>query len=606
MDGEIRSKLAPLFNPSDGSTVPRRVSVDAGSLGSVRSLELVLVQDASVGDSSDSTKSPAKCLVEDLEAAVAAGSTAIYLACVNRGILDDALIAAGAAASPIHRVLATIVEALGARVGAPSCWPLSKHPEIAIWPMDVESLFLPPQENGGRSPAEQALAIAVDERRWPPSGVCAAGDRCPFCRSRALLSSEPHRSSFLRILRQYELASGKRWSFRDLFSLLSFLLAGSPPEGQDSTLTPCEWAARLQELEGTSSSRTETARLTAPYLLVAAQYQHALFGQWPRLGRFGIRRELREVGLDGDPTLLGLSAFLAGAQAISVPRTLRTELSSIVQALDPANASPDLDVDLSNQTTVKLRDIDARFSHSVREGYEFIRKYQFLSPNEAGLLRRLADADDKLGSAEARMKRPTTAASLQVLLREFACRLVRRTLGARNALTHGKETIEDYAQLVASNDNLAYEAAKQVEALLNENGKFTVTLNNTFGEPPPPVTRRVVLETLRQKVRSFKPETVGRPRSDLRFLTVGSHTSTQAIPLTYELYRAVRELREGMLVASLPRSVVASLDAARARLAGRVVRDEEALDGAELRIGIRDERIAVEYGVFRLRTEEEA
>lgn len=605
LDGEIRAKLAPLFNPVDGSTVPRRVSVDIGKLGSARALELVLVQDASVGDGSDSTRTPAQCLVADLETAIAAGSCAIYLACVNRGILDDALIAAGAAGRPVHRILATIVDALGARVGAPSCWPLSKHPEIAIWPMDVESLFLTPEDNGIASPAEQAVGIAVDEARWPPSGSCVAGDRCPFCRSRTLLASEPHRSSFLRILRQYELASGKRWSFRDLFSLLSFLLAGSPQAAQDSTLSPCAWAARLQELEDTTTTRTETARLTAPFLLVAAQYQHALFGQWPRLGRSGIRRELREVGLEGDPTLLGFSAFLTGAQALSVPRTLRTELSAIVQALDPAYASPDLDVDLSNQTSVKLREIDARFSHSVREGYDFIRKYQFLSLNEAALLRRLADADDKLGSAEARKKRPTTAASLQVLVREFACRLVRRTLGVRNALTHGKETIEDFALLVASNDNLAYEAAKQVESLLNENGKFTVTLNNTFGEPPPPITRRVVLETLRQKVRSFKPETAGRPRSDLRFLTVGSQTSTQAIPLTYELYRAVRELREGMLAASLPRSVVASLDAARARLAGRVVRDEEALDGAELRIGIRDERIAIEYGVFRLRTEEE-
>lgn len=606
LDGEIRAKLAPLFNPNDGSTVPRRVSVDTGELGAARSLDLVLVQDASVGDTDDSTSTPAQCLVVDLETTLAAGSSAIYLACVNRGILDDALIAAGASGRPIHRTLATIVDALGARVGAPSCWPLSKHPEIAIWPMDVESLFLAPEEHGVASPAEQALSIAVDEARWPSTGSCVAGDRCPFCRSRSLLASEPHGSSFLKVLRQYELASGKRWSFRDLFSLLSYLLAGSPPEGQDSNLSPCAWAARLQELEGTTASRMETARLTAPFLLVAAQYQHALFGQWPRLGRYGIRRELREVGLEGDQTLLGLSAFLSGAQALSVPRTLRTELSSIVQALDPAYASPDLDVDLSNQTTVKLRDIDARFSHSVREGYEFIRRYQFLSLNETSLLRRLADADDKLGSADARKKRPATAASLQVLVREFACRLVRRTLGVRNALTQGKETIEDFAHLVASNDNLAYEAAKQVESLLNENGKFTVTLNNTFGEPPPPITRRVVLETMRQKVRSFKPETSGRPRSDLRFLTVGSQTSTQAIPLTYELYRAVRELREGMLAASLPRGVVASLDAARARLAGRVVRDEEALDGAEMRIGIRDERIAIEYGTFRLRTEEES
>ena len=168
------------------------------------------------------------------------------------------------------------------------------------------------------------------------------------------------------------------------------------------------------------------------------------------------------------------------------------------------------------------------------------------------------------------------------------------------------EHIEGFSKLVSNDETLAQEAAKRVEGLLNENGRFTVTLNNTFGEPPPPETRRVVLETNKQKVRPAKPDTVGRPRSDLRFLTVGAQTWTQHIPLTYELFRAVRELQDGMLAAALPRTVVASLDAARSRLAGRVVRNAEALDGAEMRIGIRRERILIEDRRFLVREEEES
>jgi hypothetical protein len=354
-------------------------------------------------------------------------------------------------------------------------------------------------------------------------------------------------------------------------------------------------------LQTKTFARPNSLALAAPFLLVARQYQHALFGVWPQLRRAGFRKDLKEVGLEQNPTLMGLHYFLSSSQTSSVPRTLRDELSALSDALDPALADPDLEIDVSSRSTILLRDIDARFSHSVREGIDAIRKYQCLTSLEIDLLRRLADADDLLGSPTIRKQKPTTAARLQILVRSFACRLVRRTLGTRNAVVRGSGLLRDYEQVVAGDKDLFYQAAKQVESLLNYDNKFTVTLNSTFGEPPPPETRRVVLETQKQKVRPGKPEGPGRPNSDLRFLTVGSNTSTQALPLTYELFRSVRELQAGMLVASLPRSVVASLDTARARLAGRIVRDEEQLDGAEIRLGIRPERIARENGEFILR-----
>ena len=601
-DGQISGALGPQFNPVDGSTVPRSVRVDLTTLGVARALSLTLVQDASVG--ADDEHGPAESLIRDLETTLGADASAIYLACVNRGILDDALIAAHGTDSQARKLLSAIVGALAAQNGAPSCWPLHGFPDVAIWPMDVESLFLA-ESDGQASPAHQALSLATAAARWPALGTCAAGDRCPFCYSRSLLEREPYRSSLLRILRGYELATGKRWSFRDLLSLLSFLLAGSPGDGTSGSAAPCEMAAKLATEEGFGGAKGEGARLAAPFLLVAAQYQHALFGIWPSVGRGGLRKELREVGLDDNPTLRGLGIFLSGTKAVSVPRTLRTELSALCAALDPSCASPDLDIDVSGRTTLKLRDIDARFSHSVRDGLEMLRKYKCLSANETELLRRLADADDKLGEADARNKKPTTAAALQVLLRDFSCRLVRRSLGVRNAVVRDFQFVEGFAKLVGGDDQLAVDAAKRVEGLLNPTNRFTVILNNTFGEPPPPLDKRVVLETDKQRVRPAKSDTVGRPRADLRFLTVGAGTATQHIALTYELFRAVQEKQAGMLSASLPRPVVAAIDAARARLAGRIVRGRDALEGAEISIGTRSERILVDEDRFIVRAEAE-
>jgi hypothetical protein len=601
IDGQISGLLAPLFNPVDGSTVPRSVHVNLRKLGVARELELTLVQDASVGETTG--KSAAQCLVSDLVHAHAAGSGSIYLACVNRGILDDALILAQSSGSSAMKLISAIVGALASRVAAPSCWPLIGFPDVAIWPMDMESLFLTNVEGAAESPAQQALDLATDAHRWPEYGSCPAGDQCPFCLSRHLLERDANRIALLWVLRGYELATGKRWSFRDLLSLLSYLLAGSPPEGMMESTGPCDWAASLISGELGAGTKGEARRLAAPFILVASQYQHALFGTWPALGRYALRRELREVGLEDEPTLRGLGIFLSGTQSVSVPRTLRTELTAVSLALDPSCADSDLDIEVSGKTTLKFRDIDARFSHSVRDGLDMMRRYQSLSLNEIALLKKLADVDEVLDTQEVRNRKPTTAAALQVLLRDFSCRLVRRSLGVRNGVVKDFKYIEGYTRLVGNDESLAYGAARGVEEMLNSKDRFTVTLNNTFGEPAPPANKRVTLETPKQKVRPAKPDISGRPRSDLRFLTVGSHTSTQHVALTYDLFRSVQEMQAGMLSASLPRPVVAALDAARARLAGRIVRSREALDGAEILIGSRSERIVIDENRFIVRSE---
>jgi hypothetical protein len=79
----------------------------------------------------------------------------------------------------------------------------------------------------------------------------------------------------------------------------------------------------------------------------------------------------------------------------------------------------------------------------------------------------------------------------------------------------------------------------------------------------PPVTRRIVFTTSKQRVRSLANTVEGRPQPVLRFLKVGQGVAEQAVPLTFELFKSVQELAEGMLAAALPRTVVALLDRPR-------------------------------------------
>ena len=107
--------------------------------------------------------------------------------------------------------------------------------------MDSESL-VEGTDLGDEAPAAAILRRALDSSRWPATGSCAAGNSCPFCSSLKLLSVRREQTALLQMLRWFELGTGKRWTFRDLFSLVSYLLAGSGPGQTGASYGPCEWA----------------------------------------------------------------------------------------------------------------------------------------------------------------------------------------------------------------------------------------------------------------------------------------------------------------------------------------------------------------------------
>ena len=218
--------------------------------------------------------------------------------------------------------------------------------------MDVESLIVSPGE-GLPSPAATLLEYATRAEHWP--GECVAGEACPFCQPE-LASPRGNPLCTLRVLRWYELASGKRWSFRDLFSLVSYLLAGNRPTKEDQHGSPCQWAAHLIELDkaGTQSSNPRRQHLTAAFHLVTSSYQHALFHRWDSRAVGTIRQGLKDLGLDKDTAevrvLLGLQHFLQERKDTYLPAAIGSLLESLVDFLDPAMASPDIEVAVSGRS----------------------------------------------------------------------------------------------------------------------------------------------------------------------------------------------------------------------------------------------------------------
>jgi hypothetical protein len=581
--GELVATLGRLFSPASG-LVPRLVAVELGRQGGSGAI-LSVVQDASVVTAGDG-KSSARCLIDELGQAIA--SDGVYLCCVNRGVLDDALIEAiDTGDDAARRLLETVTRAVSLSTKAPGCWPLDDHPSVAVWPMDTESLLVEPSA-GGAAPALTLLQSALEQSRWPPAGACAAGDWCPFCTSREHLGRPRELEALSRILRSYEVGSGKRWSFRDLFSLSSYLLAGHHADAKAQVTDPCQWAASLVQADSQATRGVKPVReaSTAIFQLVAAQYQHALFHRWDKEAGPALLRDLKELDLDDDPTAMGLQWFLSSRRRQYLPATIGPSLEDLAEMLDPALASPETEVQATSRTAFALRDVDLRFSRALGEGLDFLRKLHVLPKVEFELLGRLSRLDALLSEHAIRRKRPAVAARVQRLVRDFACRLVRRTLGAKCGAVLDADVLADY-KLVCEDEggDRLYDVAREVERLLNANQDFEISLTTTFGQPLPPPTRRALLVVPARPVRPLGTASGNRPRTPLPFLSVGGGASAQPIALTYELFRAIRELQRGMSPASLPRSVLALIDTTRARLAGPIVRDREILDRARIVFG---------------------
>jgi len=584
--GSLVDVLSSKFRPVVGM-VPRVISVDAGghATPSREGLDLSIVQDATVRTAE---KSAAELLLEELEGALSEGSKGLYLCCVNRGVLDDALILAAENDRGTSRaLLEKITRAVSLLPDAPRCWPLSDHPEIAVWPMDMESLLV---ENDDGSPpaAYSILERATDQQLWPAHGACVAGSRCPFCTSREQLSHARERSALLEILRWYELASGKRWSFRDLFSLFSYLLAGHRHNSRGSDVDPCAWAASMANLDELAVRRSKATvkTSTAIFELVMAQYHQALFHSWERSAGSALLKDLKDLDLQDDNTAMGLQWFLSSRRSPYLPAMIEGVLESLSALIDPALAAPETTVEVSRNTSFLFKEIDMRFSRSVSEGLEYVRKPRILTALEVDLLKRLAELDTSLSKQDVRRKRPATATRVQRLVRDFSCRLVRRSIGVRTAAVLDAPVLKHFQEIVEEkDDDGVFEVAREIEGLLNKEKGFEVSLTTTFGQPLPPSNVKALLVVPKRNVQPANIDTEGRPRPPLRFIEVGEGKSIQEVALTYELFKAVKDIMRGMSASSLPRSVLALLDTTGARLAGPIVRDESVLRRAELHLG---------------------
>ncbi|MBR0804330.1 hypothetical protein JQ636_12340 [Bradyrhizobium japonicum] len=572
---------------------PRRVELDLATFGVPGKDRIEIVQDASGAAADGATTHPSELLIQDLRRLINGSSGTIFLCCVNRGIVASAL-ARSSERGDVE--IATLLEDIASSVSVIEvdhpCWPLQSDQRFAVWPMDVESLVT---DTGDKSPLLEIVDFAVAPERWLPEESCAAGAMCPFHTNRRLLARPEHQKGLQDVLSLGELASGRRRTFRDLLALVSNLLVGQDASYRVSgrPVSPCEWAADKARLA--SDAETPEARTRALMELVQKLYPLVLFSRWPRLQRE--QAIFRSIGGAAKNKLDNIQAFLRffsryrAPTSTAVAKSLAEELGPL---LDPVEAPSGAILG----TGLTVEQVEEAASYSIAQVRDVTKAH--LEPLEIVLLDRLVEAEQALTQESLRKTDLQKFEVLRAMLKIFAARFVKRSLGARIGAVKDRDLLKAYAGVIAAPAQL-FSAAKLFEKILNDAQGFHASLLTTFGQPSPSRERDVRLHISKIDVSHVPAANSDKyPTNPIPRFKVGVDT----ISVTYPLYRALREVESGIDAASLDSEVLSLLDGIRARLAGSVVRDEDRLrNGARISFGDLKGAVSFDYDLHPQRVD---
>ena len=565
-----------------GDIVPRSLEIKLDKNVFYRQ-KLIIVQDASTGTENLSSE---ECLIRDLEEAYNGDS--IYIACINRGILAEAVSKAENTSPQIYDLLNVIIQRLTQYISPKPLWPIDKKDpklnSIAVWPMDVESL-VQCKTNIEITPAFQIVKEAVNENRWACQDCTINKDYCPFFQNKQALQNKENVKGLLQILSDFELIANKRWTFREIFSLVSYIIVGSEHDFEEKT--PCEWAREKEKFvhETDVKKRTQTIWELNEYL-----YHFRLFSKWPNFNSItrSNNGELKNILQSSDLTKEFFNYFSYNRNR----KSYKPDIAKIIDnhffsLIDPSQLSNE-DNDFINLVT-SVKNIEASFSYSVQAGYDLIKSE--LNPLEDTLFNQLIDLEKELDGS---IRFQTSISSkrineLLVLIRSLSVRYFKRIHFSAKGISKDEIFLNEYRMLSPSKDSESLQlkkAKKLFDKLIQEKQGLKIVLNSSISQPQLAPDMEIKLEVNRVLIKHqyIIDQLNDVPRSNHKVLIIDFEEKFY-IPLTYQLYKALHQLNDGVRPSSLPKEVLAMLDSIKSKLAGKIVRDPNILFNSNIWIG---------------------
>jgi len=578
---DLFSEIAGKIHNSN-ELIPRKVKIDLPNSFDLKYKHITIVQDASTGDNNLSSE---ECLLADLDGLI--DGDGIYIACINRGVLAEALTLARDGGSLGFTILSRITKALSAKIDQKSLWPLHFEEEevfassVGVWPMDVESLV---DHIDGVSPAGAIFSEAVIESKWKCIDCSLDKDKCPFYQNKIALQDEQKLSGLIKTLRDFEIINSKRWSFRELFSLVTYLIVGSEHDFND--LDPCTWyEKKFIELQSDSIKNHVRAIMDLNDHL----YHFRLYSSWPTFSYISrsdkFKRSLGES--DYAKELFGYFTHVRARKGrhVDISKILDYQVGPMT---DPAVLNSKTGNILN--LPFELNELESLFSFSIDVGFRKVKKH--MNPIEKDFFLLLKTIESEL---DEKVRLSSSGSNLLVdellgITRGLGLRYFKRLYFSAQGITKDQRFLESFIGLSPSIDTTKKSlkiVKNKFEDLIQEKDCLKLSINSSFAQPETDPNDRVTLRV--RKVGLKYRYVISRfddvPRDELAILSLDSGESPYLIPITYTMYKAITLRGDGAKPSSLPVEVTAMLDNIKSKLAGFIIRDTRSLTNGTLSFG---------------------
>jgi len=537
--------------------------------------QIAFVQDAS--ESYESSESASSMLAKDLDGLHAGTGSELLILCVNRGVLYSA-------ANEIkdRRMVDLILRAIDPVNVDLACWPVEPVEDLVgagkfyLWPLDIDSIC---ETSTPDETAVQQVLKDLDSRDW--SQIDDFSAEHPLVQSRQLLATPAFRQAFSKLLREYELVSGKNINFRKLFSMLSYLFTGG--------CTPAE--AELPSVFSGPDVVPPEGDNISQFVSAFAVYRHSLpyllFPSLPGYERLAAHLEKLKISDEGH-ALNVLADFIkqetefakkrSGFPGAEIFAGANSDWAALIDPARSSSISDNLDFsDLESDLCLGLDCLSAKYD-------------KFIDPASRALLRRIGMIAEELGSFAAdKQNSDADCKWIALWIGRWASVIVKRSifvhlLSGGEVKTGNAEQVNAFHKAKKEADDDAVDYADKAKQFLlgpmtnhDEWGNEDVIVHLAKGLCQPysdgigGASLGISNLDLDAALLAEKAET--RPRGSLLVLEFTSGAVRIRLPVSMSMHDFMHRKDSGELFGSMPAALRGVVDTFRLQLDGVAMRD---------------------------------
>lgn len=576
----------------------RTVEVEINNIGTPFK-RIKLVQDASLGEIQSNA---AMSMLNDYDTIV--DDSTLYICCINRGILQDVLSLARFKEAnkefALFSQLAIYMDTTGEEI--PNTWPIhmiidQKHLSIAVWPMEVSSLFQTSTHGSDSSSAfQEVVKIAVGHSGWDALYQGYLEEKlttqyCPLLSNLSLFQTNSG-ENIRSLISEYELLSNRKFTFREMLSLTVYLLVGHEndfiSDGRPNQIN----AFISRELSNLRDYSKEVIGYESCFKLAMFQMEFKLFNQWPDITNI-IRDTAWKKFLNQNRQKGKYKACDAFQKLFARPTEVvkRTDLEKTLQHLstliDPGKLYLDIDynsdfnpgrIDLALQDSIMTLNKNLEGSKALSSIDKEVLKFFSELEQELDEIRTL----NNINSINAVVER------LNFILKKVTASYVKRKFGGYYGISSETGNIKKFRAFDAQNIDLR----SVIDELLGINyistikgkpfGAINIAINSTFGQPDFSDQDVRYKSNIIYSVGIYQPQGKDcfQPISDSRFLKLSisyfdDDSKSFCIPLTYHFYNAIMDIKSGLKKGTMPRDIAATFDRMKSFMEGVSVHRKE-------------------------------